>query len=182
MPTINLANSITLLRILLIPFFVYFLVYEQKLLALAIFCSSALTDGIDGFIARTRHQKTELGTFLDPLADKLLLTTSYVALAILHTVPPWLTIIVVSRDLIIVTGVLMVHILAGQLVISPTVWGKLTTFCQLVTISLALFFSVLDKSSSLVMDAAVVTAFFTILSCLHYVYRGMVSLNGNRGQ
>lgn len=177
----NLANGITLARIFLIPFFVYFLVYENEFLALLTFCTSALSDGIDGFIARSRHQKTELGTFLDPLADKLLLTTSYMALAILRIIPPWLAIIVVSRDLIIVAGIMVAHLLTGQLFISPTIWGKLTTFCQFVTISLVLAFSVIEKSSSLIRDAAIVTAFFTILSGFHYICRGMALLNSNRG-
>lgn len=177
---VNLANAITLLRIILIPFFIYFLIYEHRLLAFLTFCTSALSDGVDGFIARMRHQKTELGTVLDPLADKLLLTTAYVTLAILHVTPVWLTLIVVSRDFIIVVGAMIVHILTGRLTVSPTIWGKLTTFLQLLTIFLALLLYWWGRRSFWMERVALLTALFTITSGLHYMYCGMSMLNGNR--
>ncbi|MBI2875901.1 MAG: CDP-alcohol phosphatidyltransferase family protein [Candidatus Tectomicrobia bacterium] len=177
---INLANAITLLRIILVPFFVYALIYEYRLLALITFCTSALSDGIDGFIARMKHQKTELGTILDPLADKLLLTTSYVTLAILHVAPAWLALIVVSRDLLILMGAMIIHLLTGHLTISPTIWGKITTFLQLLTILLALLLYFWGQRSPWMERAALLTALFTIISGLHYTYQGLSMLNGSR--
>lgn len=177
---VNLANTVTLLRIILIPFFIYSLIYEHRLLALLTFCTSALSDGVDGFIARVRHQKTELGTVLDPLADKLLLTTAYVTLAILHVTPIWLTLIVVSRDLMLITGAMIVHILTGHLTVSPTIWGKTTTFLQLLTIFLSLLLYLWGQRSLWMEKVTVLTALFTIVSGLHYMYRGLLMLNGNR--
>lgn len=173
----NLANRITVIRILLIPFFMGFLIYDFRILALIFFCLLGITDAVDGFIARIKGQKTELGTFLDPLADKLLLTASFIALSIIGKVPVWLTILVVTRDLLIVIGALIIHILTGSLVIFPSFLGKMTTLAQILTISFVLLFHFLGRSHPFLIIMFLLTAFFTIVSGVHYFYREVKMVN-----
>ncbi|MFN2366306.1 MAG: CDP-alcohol phosphatidyltransferase family protein, partial [Desulfurivibrionaceae bacterium] len=97
----NVPNSITLIRIFLVPIMLYFLIEGDKRSALIVFVAAALSDGLDGFFAKILHQKTRLGAFLDPIADKFLLSTSFIVLAILGLAPTWLAIMAVSRDLLI---------------------------------------------------------------------------------
>jgi cardiolipin synthase len=97
---VGLANWLTMLRILLIPVFVTLLVYRRPGLALLVFCLASLTDLLDGYIARARGRQTRLGAFLDPVADKLLLTSAFVTLTYLKVIPFWITAVVVSRDLV----------------------------------------------------------------------------------
>lgn len=175
----NLANKITIVRIILIPFFITLLIYGYQIHALILFCLIGITDGVDGFIARIKGQKTELGTFLDPLADKLLLTTSFITLSIIGELPIWLTILVVSRDLLIVIGALLTHILTDNLVVSPSILGKSTTFVQILTISLVLLFYVLKKSSPLLSILFLTTAFLTVASGIDYIYREVKIINGD---
>jgi len=174
----NLANKITIIRIIVIPFFITLLIYGYLILALILFCLMGLTDGVDGFIARIKGQKTELGTFLDPLADKLLLTTSFITLSIVGEIPVWITILVVSRDVLIVIGALVTHILTDNLVVSPSILGKATTFVQILTISLVLLFYVLHKSSPILTILFLTTAFFTVASGIDYIYREVKIING----
>ncbi len=106
--SLNIPNFLTILRVIATPGFIVALAYEYTGLALGIFVGCGLTDGLDGFIARTFHQRTEIGAFLDPLADKLLLTSSFITLAVLelpYKIPFWLTVTVISRDIIISVGV-----------------------------------------------------------------------------
>src|ERR671934_121529 len=97
----GLANRLTVLRILLIPVFVALLVYRKPRLALAVFALAALTDLLDGYVARRQGSQSRLGAFLDPLADKLLLTASFATLTYLRVLPAWIMIVVISRDLIL---------------------------------------------------------------------------------
>jgi cardiolipin synthase len=174
----NLANRITIIRIFLIPFFVILLIYNYRAAAFVLFCLMGITDGVDGFIARTRGLQTELGTFLDPMADKLLLTTSFIALSIINELPEWLTVIVVSRDLIIVIGALLTHILTNNLTISPSIMGKCTTFFQILTISLVLLLRLMEKPPFSLEALFLITAALTAASGIHYIYKGMRIVNG----
>lgn len=146
---LNLANKITIGRILLIPVFVILILsYENsrhpeaewlRITAIFVFILAVLTDAVDGFIARTRGQKTPLGTFLDPLADKLLLTSAIVLLTMPnlnlgYRLPLWFTVLALSRDLFITLGALLIHILNGSVRIVPSIFGKMTTFSQMVVI------------------------------------------------
>src|SRR2546428_11469794 len=133
----NLPNSLTVLRIILIPFFVGFLIYGHYGLALLTLIVAGITDILDGVIARMANQRTKLGAYLDPLADKLLLTSAFVTLSILHLVPIWVAIIVLSRDLIIVAGTLLLHMTQTPLEVAPTALGKGTTLAQLSYLVLA---------------------------------------------
>jgi len=136
----GLANWLTIVRILLIPVFVTLLVYRHVALALGTFVLAGVTDMLDGYIARTRGSKTRLGAFLDPLADKLLLTASFVTLTYKfpRVLPFWLTAIVVSRDVLLVLVAVLIMLTGGQLHPAPTLLGKTSTIVQMVTVGVAL--------------------------------------------
>ncbi len=134
----NLPNALTVIRILLIPLFLYKALTGDIGFAAVVYIAAAATDGLDGFIARFWNLQTRLGTFLDPLADKLLIATSYVTLAILGIAPLWLTLAVLSRDIIIALGSLVKYLIEGDLTVRPRPIGKVTTFFQFLYVLLAL--------------------------------------------
>ncbi|MEK6655999.1 MAG: CDP-diacylglycerol--glycerol-3-phosphate 3-phosphatidyltransferase [Nitrospirota bacterium] len=175
----NLPNLITLSRILMIPFFVNFLVYKYYGYAFAIFLLAGISDGLDGFIARSSKQKTKLGTFLDPMADKLLLTASFVTLAALHLIPVWVSIIVISRDIIIIIGALMLILFQDDLKVSPSMTGKATTLFQIVYIVLLLLFIVIGKNIDNIKPIMWIMIGITIASGAQYIYLGFKLLNTN---
>lgn len=172
MGQVTLANKISILRIILIPFFITAAAYSRMDIALIIFMLAVISDGADGFIARTFNQKTQLGTILDPVADKLLLISAYICLSIVGNIPqylkmpPYVPILVISRDAIIVIGSIIVYVIKGNIKIAPSILGKVTTFFQMMTIV-----SILVKFnySYIVWNTAV---FFTIASGLDYVMKG----------
>lgn len=172
MGKVTLANKISIIRIILIPFFITAIAYSRLNMALIVFVAAVISDGVDGFIARALKQKTQLGTILDPVADKLLLTSAYVCLSIAGNIPqylrmpPYVPIIVISRDVIIVIGSIMVYVVKGDIKISPSVIGKATTFFQMMTIVCIL---VKFSHSYVVWNAAVL---LTIASGLDYVMKG----------
>lgn len=177
----NLPNLITLLRILIIPFFVMLLIYGLAGWALGVFVLTAVTDVVDGYIARSRAQRTPLGATLDPLADKLLLTTAFLTLAYMGVLPAWLAILVVSRDVIIVFGSLLIHLTSGGVRIEPTRMGKLTTTSQVLTVSFGLLFNLTGWGDWAMWTCVVLAAAFTVVSGVQYVYRGMTGVHqGNR--
>ena len=158
----SVPNQITILRILMTPLFIAFLIYGMKVPALFVFCLSGISDALDGLIARRYHQTTELGALLDPLADKILLTASFWVLSSLGVLPVWLTILVVSRDAMIVAGAWFLQSFQGQSVMPPSFLGKVTTCAQLAVIFWALLFHFFQEQqapylSSLSLAAAVVT-------------------------
>lgn len=176
----NLPNLITILRILLIPVLVNCLVYGYYRYALLVFLVAGLTDGLDGFIARIANQRTLLGVYLDPVADKLLLNSCFVTLSILHIIPGWITIIVVSRDLILVVGTLILHLIQTRTNITPSWLGKGTTAVQLVYILSVLFWIILGENDlylTPLMAMTVLTASLTVFSGLHYIFRGIWRVN-----
>jgi cardiolipin synthase (CMP-forming) len=169
----NLPNSLTVLRIILIPFFVGFLIYGHYGSALLALIVAGITDILDGVIARMANQRTKLGAYLDPLADKLLLTSAFVTLAILHLVPIWVAIVVLSRDLIIVAGTLLLYVTETPLEVVPTVLGKGATLTQLLYLALALVFVYLQRDRALLIPLLAVMLVLTVVSGLQYVYRGI---------
>jgi len=175
----KLANWLTLIRALLIPVFVSFLLYEQPVQALIVFIIASITDILDGIVARKWHQQTPVGAMLDPLADKLLITSAFVMLSIktdsnLNPIPGWLTVLVITRDLLIIAVSIIIHMLRGDLSLNPTIYGKITTFCQVFMISLFLLFNTFDRMPDvLYIPLIIVVGFFTILSGLHYLYRAI---------
>ena len=136
----GLANWLTIVRILLVPVFVTSLVYNRPVLALVTFVVAGVTDMMDGYIARTRGTKTRLGAFLDPLADKLLLTVSFVTITYKFSkiLPFWLTAIVLSRDLLLILVAVLIMLTGGQIHPAPTSLGKVSTVFQMLTVGAAL--------------------------------------------
>src|SRR5881628_84472 len=130
----GLANWLTLLRILLIPVFVTLLVYRRPGVALLVFAVAAFTDLLDGWVARRHKDESTLGAFLDPTADKLLLTASFVTLTYLKALPFWIAAVVISRDVILVVGTLLVYMLGARVYPRPTWAGKAATFFQILTV------------------------------------------------
>ncbi|MGD0918143.1 MAG: CDP-alcohol phosphatidyltransferase family protein, partial [Thermodesulfobacteriota bacterium] len=136
-----------------------------------------ITDGIDGLIARITHQRTELGAYLDPIADKLLLSAAFITLAIIEILPSWLAVIVITRDLIILIGLLVMILIDYHPKIRPSLVSKVTTVFQIATILLVLlvgYYPALGQLSTIVIYG---TAIFTIISGSHYVYVGTRILN-----
>ncbi len=176
----NLANKLSIARIILIPFFIASLIYSRTDLAFAFFALAIASDAFDGFIARTRNQKTRLGTFLDPLADKLLLVSAFICLTVFKNLPselrfpPYVPIIIISRDALIVLGSVMVYIIAGDITIRPTASGKVTTFIQMLTIASVLLHF---PYSNVIWNIAVA---MTVISGIDYLIMGSRLLNGNQ--
>ncbi|MCI0664023.1 MAG: CDP-alcohol phosphatidyltransferase family protein, partial [Acidobacteria bacterium] len=133
------ANLLTVLRLILIPVFVTTLYYQRFVWALGIFFAAAITDGLDGLLARSLNQKTQLGAILDPMADKLLLVTAFIILSmprftITPPIPFWLTATAISRDVFIVLGAVVINISTGYSKFRPSLPGKINTFVQIVMI------------------------------------------------
>ena len=140
------ANKITILRILLIPFFVVEVLYYvrsgnelNRLLALLSFAVAAILDGVDGYIARRYNQRSELGAILDPLADKLLLVSAIVLLSFenephLVSIPLWLTVTIIGRDILLLVGLGVIHMMVGKVKVRPRILGKIATVLQMVLV------------------------------------------------
>ncbi len=169
----NIPNAITLFRVVLIPFFIDLMIYGYYRWALLVFVVAGLTDALDGMIARLTGKKTELGAFLDPLADKLLILSAFVTLVLLDKLPIWLVIIVVSRDAILALGSLIVYAMTHTIEIRPSFVGKLTTVMQLVVVMLSLVLLNFGTEIDLLVALQWATAGVTIISGSQYVLRGI---------
>ena len=174
----NLPNAITIIRILLIPLFLYKVIQGEMVFATIIYLTAAITDGLDGFIARVWHLKTKLGSFLDPMADKLLVATSFLTLSILEIIPLWLAMAVISRDIIIVGGSLLVYLMKNELIVRPQAIGKVTTFFQFSYILLVLVGSITDIPLLMKLHGpmVVITGGLTIISLGVYILDGLKAL------
>ncbi len=168
----NIPNAITLFRVILIPFFINLMIYGYYRAALLVFVVAGVTDALDGMIARVTRSKTELGAFLDPLADKLLILSAFVTLVLLGRLPVWFVIIVVSRDAIIAMGSLIIYIMTHSLKIEPSYTGKLTTVLQLVVVTLSLVLMSYGVELRFMAALQWTTAGITIISGSQYVLRG----------
>jgi cardiolipin synthase len=173
---VGLPNWLTIVRIVLIPVFVTLLVYRRPTAALVVFVLASLTDMLDGYIARSRGSLTRLGAFLDPMADKLLLTASFITLTYLRVIPFWITAVVISRDLVLILGAALIHIAGGTIYPTPTWLGKASTVLQMATV-LAAMLSVYFKIATLPKLFFWLTASFTVASGIQYLYRGTRLLN-----
>src|SRR5512139_2289180 len=168
----NLPNILTLTRVLLIPFFVIFIINKNFQWAFFTFAIAGITDGVDGLIARITHQRTELGAYLDPIADKLLLSSAFISLAIIEFIPSWLVVIVITRDVIILVGFLVMLLTNYHPKINPSLLSKMTTAFQIITILLVLMIAYSTTFQQLSVIATYATAILTILSGLQYIYTG----------
>ena len=173
MHVLNIPNSLTMLRIVIIPVFVTTLIYGRYRYALYLFIAAGLTDMLDGLFARLADQKTPLGTFLDPLADKFLLVTSFILFAIYGWIPKWLAIAVISRDLIVVIGWFLLFMITHSARVEPVMTGKIAIALELVVLAYILL-SINNSSLFPPLPKAVflLTAAVTSVSGLHYIYRG----------
>jgi len=172
---LNLPNLLTLLRIILTPLIIILLIRKQYVEAFSVFSIAGITDALDGLLARYLKQRTQIGAILDPIADKFLVTSTFVMLTISGTFPDWLAVVVISRDIIIVAGVLVLFLYQGHVDIKPTYLSKATTFCQitaLVTAMLAMAFDFRFEQTALII-LVYLTAMVTISSGLHYMFIGI---------
>ena len=173
------ANQLTILRMLFVPCFVLLLIYDHPKAATVLFLIAAVTDGLDGLIARKLQQKTVLGSFLDPMADKLLLTAAFVTLTIpslpvvLH-IPTWLTVLTISRDVLIAVSVLIIHLQTQHSHFPPSWLGKCTTAVQLLTVGACLLANFeMDLAHAIFPYVKYSTLAFTLASGLHYAYKSV---------
>ncbi len=176
---LNLPNFLTLIRILAIPVFLVLLSSHLYLEALGVFILGGLTDFLDGAVARMTNQQTPLGTYLDPVADKLLVMSSFVMLGLVGGFPPWLVVLVVSRDIIILLGYGLIRFLVDERIeILPSFIGKFNTLLQLVTVGVVMLFLYDPQFLVSWLDDALIftTAITTVLSGFHYIYRGLIWL------
>jgi len=174
---LSIPNFLTLFRILLTPvFFIALVSYTPekewlRLVALGVFAGAALTDALDGILARFLKQRTALGQMLDPLADKILLLTAYVGLLFVPTIPfrppLWITITIIFRDLLLLFGFFTLHFAAVKVEVLPNLWGKLTTASQM----LLLCFILVEWPVAI--PLAYVTVIFTVISGIIYLTRGL---------
>lgn len=177
----NIPNLLSLTRIILVPVFVIFLIQDKYYNALIVFVIAGLTDALDGTMARLLNAQTKLGSYLDPIADKLLLATSFIFLAILGIIPSWLTVIVISRDFMILLGIAILTLMSITFEIRPALIGKITTTLQIGTVFLVLVYKALTNNLScnyILNFFFWLTAATTVASGLVYIIRGIKIVNG----
>jgi len=171
---ISIPNIITALRILIVPLFIILLINRQLGMALAVFIIAAVSDGLDGLLARLLNQRTLLGAYLDPIADKLLLMAAFISLAFMDLTPAWLAVLVISRDVLILIGIAIFTLIHMPMTMRPSLISKLTTLCQLLTIAVILL-DLQQTAATRIAHATLLwsTALLTIASGLHYTYCGL---------
>jgi len=174
------ANQLTILRMLLIPAFVILLLYGYRGWALLTFLIAGLTDLLDGLIARATGQKTTLGAWLDPMADKLLLVTMFVVLTLpgigANRLPVWFTVLVISRDVAIVLTVAVVNLAMERRTFRPSMYGKAATAIYIVTGIVTLYFNYLDKATPIVTAFVYASLAITLISACHYLVTTVLRL------
>ena len=178
---LTIPNLITLFRIILTPLFIIFLIQGNYRKAFVVFVLAGVSDMADGLIARTWQQKSRLGSYLDPLADKLLMAASFVTLSIYHQIPSWLTVIVLSRDVILAVGVVIFRLADIPLVVRPSLAGKWTTTFQLTTVGFVLLSKIATIPPLLLLGLFWVTGVLTTISGIQYFYRGIKQTNMFQG-
>lgn len=179
--TINIPNILTVLRILVTPLFVILLIRDLHGHALLLFVLAGISDGLDGLIARMFNQRSDLGAVLDPIADKLLLTAAYLSLGVLKDIPGWLAVVVISRDVLIVTGIGVLTFCGIRFEIRPSLISKWTTVVQILTIAVTLLELRFQGAATLWRILCWTTAGMTVLSGLHYTYIGLHTLQTGYG-
>ena len=168
------ANQLTILRMLLIPAFVILVVYGEMGWALLAFLVAGITDALDGLIARWTGQKTTLGAWLDPTADKLLLVSTFIVLTLpgiglVSRIPVWLTVCLISRDLTIVVTVIIVNLAIGRRTFRPTLLGKIATGIYIATGLVFLVVNYLGRPSPVTDVMVYLSLIITVFSALHYI-------------
>jgi cardiolipin synthase len=178
---VTLANQLTFLRLVAVPFFTLAVLGARFGVALALFVAAAITDLLDGLTARMLRQRTPLGAYLDPAADKLLLVSAFILLTdypamfqdipMVARLPIWLSILAISRDILIVAVALMMYLAYGRTHFEPTLWGKLTTASEALTIGLFLLANAVGVAHPVLEVAVWVTLGLILVSGFHYLFR-----------
>ncbi len=169
------ANQLTILRIFLIPVFIILIGYNKPLYALIVFIIAGLTDALDGFIARKFNQITTLGKILDPIADKALLVSGFIFIYtsdLQVKFPYWYVVIVISRDIYILLGSALIYFMKGYLDVRPSIFGKATTFFQILSVVAVLVANITYIPHNFVDWIIYTASFFTVLSTITYTYDG----------
>ena len=173
-PILTVANQLTILRMALAPFLVVMVLQREFTWALVLFVVAALTDLLDGYIARHGHQKTTLGAVMDPIADKILLSSAFIVLtwsAGLSTrIPQWLTVLALSRDVLILLTGALINLTSGWRIFQPSLLGKLATGAQLLTAGVVLLLNALGSDLAAVQWLFRGVLALILASALHYVY------------
>ena len=188
---LTVPNLLTVFRMVLIPVFVTMLFYQRFVLALAVFVCAGLTDGLDGLLARRFDQRSQLGTVLDPIADKLMMVTAFIVLSMLSIfeppvpsqlpVPFWFTVTVISRDVFIIVGAAAINIMTGFRGFRPSWLGKVNTTVQIVAIAAIMFAASVPYYTGYYLPTVYATVFvFAILSGLHYIFFASKLMNEDR--
>lgn len=173
----NWSNRVTILRILLVPAFIAAVMYYRLNVALGIFIVACITDALDGYLARKRNEKTDIGAILDPIADKLLLVSAFISFSMVSGLPSYIKmplyvpIVIISRDALILGGAVVIFLIKGDLKVKPSVSGKITTFFQMITVIALLLRFVY---SSWLWNITVV---LTIISGIDYLRMGAGQIN-----
>jgi cardiolipin synthase len=173
----NLPNLLTIFRLFVTSFFILAIHYNEFRIALWLFVVQAVTDLLDGFLARVLKEKTSLGAFLDPLADKAMLVSSFIVLSMKGIIPVWTTSIVILRDVVLTTGYFIICKVVGKIDIIPSVLGKLTTFCQIGTVVYVLWADVRTYQDFFFYP----TAALTLITGIHYICQGILIIK-NKGR
>ena len=190
---VTIPNLLTVFRMVLIPIFVSLLFYQRFLLALVVFIAAGITDGLDGLLARRFHQQSQLGTILDPIADKLMLVTAFVVLSMRSVfpqplpkhlpVPFWVTVAAISRDVFIIVGAAAINMMTGFRGFRPSLLGKINTTVQIIAIAAIIFAASVPRGTGYYLPTIYTTVFtFAILSGAHYVFFVSRLLNEDRRQ
>lgn len=188
---VTVPNLLTIFRMVLIPVFVSLLFYQRFILALAVFVLAGITDGLDGLLARRFDQRSQLGSILDPIADKLMLVTSFVVLSMRTVfpqplpphlpVPFWVTVAVISRDVFILVGAAAINIVTGFRGFRPSFLGKVNTTVQIAAIAAIIFAASVPLGTGYYLPTIYATVFaFAVLSGAHYVFFVSRLLNDDR--
>ncbi|HKO99905.1 MAG TPA: CDP-alcohol phosphatidyltransferase family protein [Pyrinomonadaceae bacterium] len=190
---LTVPNLLTVFRMVLIPVFVTLLFYQRFVLALAVFVVAGITDGLDGLLARRFQQQSQLGTILDPIADKLMMVTAFIVLSMRSIfpqplpshlpIPFWVTITVISRDVFIIVGAAAINIMTGFRGFRPSMLGKVNTTVQIVATTLIMFAASVPYYTGYYLPTVYATVFiFAVISGLHYVFFISRLMNEDRKQ
>jgi len=168
---LTIPNLITCIRIILVPVFVIAIIQGRLTWALAVFAAAGLSDGADGLIARVWNQRSKLGAYLDPLADKMLLAAAFVTMAFREFIPPWLAVVVISRDVLILLGVLILFLSGASFKINPSLISKGTTCFQIAAVLAVLSKGHLGLPTQFIEGVFWAAGGLTIVSGLHYMWQ-----------
>ena len=188
---ITLPNVLTIFRMALIPLFVSLLFYQRFVLALASFVIAGVTDGLDGLLARRFHQQSPLGRILDPIADKMMLVTSFIVLSMKGVypipipkhlpIPFWVTITVISRDVFILVGAAAINMVTGFRAFRPSILGKISTVVQILAVATVILAAQTRVGTGYYLPTLYALVFtLTVLSGVHYVFFVSQLLNDDR--